>query len=123
MKLASLLLAGLSLGAAVTVLAGSAPQSWQTLRSAEQFKQLKPGDKIAYVCNQCKTVSEVTVESATQTMDHCKEGSTVTCPSCKKTYKVVLAGPPKFGTPVREVKYTNDKGDECLFIAKAVERK
>jgi len=119
----SLLLAGVALSAATISLAGPGPQYWQTMRNAEQFKKLKPGDKIAYVCNQCKTVSEVTIESAEQAMDHCKEGATLTCPSCKMKVKVVVKGPPKNPSPQREVTYTNEKGEECFFVVKADEHK
>lgn len=67
--------------------AGPGPQYWQTLRKPDEFKQLKAGDKIAYVCNQCKTVSEVTVDSPAQAMEHCKEGAEVSCPMCKKSMR------------------------------------
>ncbi len=116
----SLLLAALTLGAAVTALAGPGPQYWQTLRNAEQFHQLKPGTKIAYVCNQCKTVTEVAVQSTDQAMELCKEGATIMCPACKTKVKVVIKGPPKNATVQREITYTNDKGEACLFIAKVV---
>ncbi len=95
----------------------------QTLRNAEQFKQLKPGDKIAYVCNQCKTVSEVTIESTDHAMDHCKEGATLTCPSCKTKVRIITRGSPKNPSLQREVVYTNDKGEECMFIAKVSDKK
>jgi len=123
-KLASLLLiVGFALGAAAIAVAGPGPQYWQTMRNAEQFKKLKPGDKIAYVCNQCKTVSEVTIESAEQAMDHCKEGATLTCPSCKMKVKVTLKGGRNDPPVQREITYTNEKGEECLFVVKASEHK
>lgn len=103
--------------------AGPGPQYWQTLRKPDEFKQLKAGDKIAYVCNQCKTVSEVTVDSPAQAMEHCKEGAEVTCPMCKKKVKVVTKGPPKNPSIERQVTYVNEKGEECMFVAKVPEKK
>lgn len=120
-KFSSLLIAALAMGAAVTAWAGPGPEYWQTLRQAEQFAQLKSGDKIAYVCNECKTVTVAPVESTAQAMDHCKEGATVTCPSCKTKVRVVLKGGASKNPSVqREVVYTNEKGEECLFVAKVV---
>ncbi len=108
---------------ALVAYAGPGPQSWQTLHNEEQFKQLKPGDKIAYVCNQCKTVSEVTVESTGQAMDHCTEGASLTCPACKTKVRVTTKGPPKNPSTQSEVIYTNDKGEECFFVAKVPDKK
>lgn len=120
-KFSSLLLAALTLGAAVIASAGPGPEYWQTLRQAEQFAQLKPGDKIAYSCNECKTVTVATVQTAAQAMEHCKEGATIACPSCKTKVKVVLKGGASKNPSIqREVVYTNEKGEECLFIAKVV---
>lgn len=120
-KFSSILLATLTLGAAVTAWAGPGPEYWQTLRQAEQFAQLKSGDKIAYACNECKTVTVVTVQSAGQAMEHCKEGATIACPSCKTKVRVVLkGGGTKNPSVERVVSYTNEKGEDCLFIAKVV---
>ena len=116
-----LLLAGLFAGAASLVFA--TPQNWETLRQESDFKQLKPGDKIVYVCSQCQTVTEKTIGSAAEAMDHCKEGATVMCPSCKEKVKLVTRGSPKNQTTSREVKYVNAKGEECFFIAKVVSQK
>ncbi len=120
-KFSSFLIVALTLGAAATAWAGPGPEYWQTLRQAEQFAQLKSGDKIAYACNECKTVTVVTVQSAGQAMEHCKEGATIVCPSCKTKVRVVLkGGGTKNPSVQREVIYTNQKGEECLFVAKVV---
>lgn len=103
--------------------AGPGPQYWQTLRKPDDFKQLKAGDKIAYVCNQCQTVSEVTVDSPAHAMDLCKDGAEVSCPQCKQKVKVVTKGPPKNPSIERQVSYVNDKGEACLFVAKLPEKK
>jgi len=120
-KLTVLLLAGLLTGV-TAVIAGPPTGTWQTLNKPSQFEKLKAGDKIAYVCNQCQTVTEVTVQGTAEAMEHCKEGATVTCPSCKAKVKVVVKGPPKNPALVREVTYVNEKGEPCLFIAKVVEK-
>ncbi len=121
-KLASLVLAVLALGAA-SAIAGPGPQFWQRINQTEKFAKLKAGDKIAYVCNQCKTVSEVTVESPEQAMELCKEGAAITCPSCKMKVKVTLKGGRNDPPVQREITYVNDKGEDCLFVAKVPDKK
>src|SRR5688572_4601159 len=103
--------------------AGPGPQHWQTLRTEAQFKALKPGDKIVYVCNQCQSVSEVTVDSTMDPMAHCKEGGSVSCSMCKKKVTIVTKGPPKNPSIERQVSYVNEKGEECMFIAKVADKK
>lgn len=99
--------------------AGPGLQHWQTLRSEKQFKQLKAGDKIAYVCNECKTVSETAVDSPAHAAEMCKEGASVSCPACKVQTKVIVKQK-RNDPPVREeITFVNAKGEECLFIAQA----
>jgi hypothetical protein len=122
--LRSLALAGIAcLLLTASAFAGQTSTLWQTMRKPEDFSKLKKGDKIAYVCNQCQTVSEVTVASPEDAMEHCKEGATLTCPSCKAKVRVVFKGPPKNQTMERQVTYVNEKGEECMFIAKAAPQK
>lgn len=110
----------LALGVAPTTWAGPGPQQWQTLRGQQQFKQLKAGDKVAYVCTQCKSVSEQVVKSSEHAMELCKEGATVICPSCTKKAKIIMKrqrnDPPTHSVVV----YVNEKGEECAFVAKVV---
>lgn len=113
-----LVYAGLVLGTASMSFAGPGPEYWQRMSQSEQFAKLKAGDKIAYVCNQCQTVSEVTLDSTAQAMALCKEGAEVTCPMCKKKVKIVAKGPPKNPSIERQVTYVNEKGEECMFVAK-----
>jgi hypothetical protein len=122
-KLASLLLAGLAFGAASIALAGPGPDYWQRIKHAEQFAKLKAGDKVLYVCNQCQTVTEKTIASPAEAMELCKEGATVTCLACNKQVKVTLKDPSKTPSVAREVVYTNEKGEECFFIAKTPVKK
>lgn len=103
--------------------AGPGPQNWETQRKEAQFKQLKAGDKIAFVCNECKTVSEMAIESPAAAMALCKEGATVTCPACKKTSKVVRKEKRNDPPTHSEVIYVNDKGEECAFVAKVLDKK
>lgn len=122
-KLVSLILAGLTLGAASTALAGPGPEYWQRMKTADQFGKLKTGDKVLYVCNQCETVAEKTIASPEEAMDHCKEGATLTCPSCKKQVKVTYKGGRNDPPVTREIIYTNEKGEPCFFVAKVPEKK
>ncbi len=103
--------------------AGPGPQYWQNLRNQQQFNELKAGDQIAYVCNQCKTVSVTTVESAAKAMELCKEGATIACPSCKMETKVVLKRQRNDPPLQSQVTYVNDKGEDCMFIAKVADKK
>ena len=118
---ASLLVLALSFTPAL--LAGPGPQHWQTLRDQQQFKQLKTGEKVAYVCNQCKSVSELPVGSEQQAMALCKEGETVSCPACSKKTKIVMKRQRNDPATHSEVTYVNEKGEECAFIAKVDARK
>ncbi|MFZ5494294.1 MAG: hypothetical protein ACOZE5_03025 [Verrucomicrobiota bacterium] len=122
LKPSALALAGLSLGAALTAWAGPGPDYWQRVRTAEEFKQLKKGDKVLYVCNQCETVTEKIIASETDAMDHCKEGATLTCPSCKKQVKVTYKGGRNDPPVTREIIYTNEKGEPCFFVAKTADK-
>lgn len=117
------LVAGLIAGAAVPVIAGPGPQYWQRMKSAEEFAKLKAGDKVLYVCNQCQTVTEKTIASPAEAMEHCKENATVSCPSCKTKVRVVVKGPPKNQTIAREVTFVNEKGEECFFVARQPDKK
>lgn len=116
-----ILTAGLLLGTALATFA--APPSQRTtpapaLRTTEEFAQLKEGDKIALVCKQCDTVTTKTLASKDEAMALCAEGSTIMCPSCNESYKIVSHGPRSKGGTHRELRYVNDKGEECLFVTK-----
>ncbi|HEX2851996.1 MAG TPA: hypothetical protein VHO24_02070 [Opitutaceae bacterium] len=98
--------------------AGPGPRHWEALRTEAQFKQLKAGEKISYVCNECKTVSEVSVKSPEHSMELCKEGASLMCPACK-TKSTVIAKGQRNDPPTRtEVVYTNAMGEECGFYVK-----
>lgn len=97
--------------------AGPGVEYWKHAGKQSQFEQLKPGAKMAFVCNECKSVTEVPVASKEQAMGYCKEGATVTCPSCKMTRKVVIKRERNAPANHTEVTYVNDKGKECAFIA------
>ena len=98
--------------------AGPGPQYWDTMRHDTQFKQLKTGDKVAFVCNECKTVSEITIKSPEHAMEICKEGATVVCPSCSMKTKVTMKAARNNPATEKTVTYVNDKGEECAFMAK-----
>lgn len=100
--------------------AGPGPQHWENQRRAAQFRQLKPSDKLAYVCLQCKSVAEVPIMSKEHAMEMCKEGAMVNCPMCKMNAKVTTktsSGTAAEADP--EMMYVNDKGEESGFFVKA----
>lgn len=92
----------------------------EALTGEAQFHQLKVGDKVAYVCAVCRTVTEIAVESHEHAMGFCKQGAAVTCPSCKETTKVVMKGGRNDPSAHSVVTYVNEKGEECAFVAKVV---
>ena len=115
------LLFGAILSAATAALAVPNSKSTYTsraLRTDQEFAQVKAGDRIALVCKQCDSVTVQTVQSKDEMMELCKEGHTVTCPSCHTAVKAVRHGPPGKSTTSAAVTYVNDKGEECIFVAK-----
>lgn len=119
-----LLLATVVLGVLASLAyAGPGSAYWETIRQEAQFKKLQAGDKVVYVCNECKTVSEITIESPAQAMELCKEHSTVSCPSCKMKAKAVRKGQRNDSPTHTEVVYTNEKGEECGFFVKVADKK
>jgi hypothetical protein len=121
-----LILVSLALSALASVAyAGPGPQHWENQRRAAQFRQLKPGEKLNYVCTQCKTVTEVPIASKEHAMGMCKEGAMVDCPACHMKAKVAVK-PTKAGDTAAaesEVVYVNEKGEECGFFVKANNKK
>ncbi len=96
--------------------AGPGPQHWETLGKQSQFTELKPGMSIGYVCNTCKSISVVSIKSEEQAMAMCKEGGSVTCPSCKQVSKVVIKRARNDAPTHTEVTYVDDKGKDCAFM-------
>ncbi len=121
-RLASSALFVLAIGLASTLHAGPGPQYWESLRRPEQFEQLKTGDKIVYVCKECKTASEITVGSHDQAMELCKEGADIACPSCKMQTKVTLKRTRNDPPSRSEIVMVNEKGKECAFFAKPTDK-
>lgn len=100
--------------------AGARAQGWKVQRSLstqDDFQALKPGDQIAQVCKMCDSVSIIEVESTEGAMAFCKEGSVVSCPSCKMKATVTLKGPRPENNR-RVVRYVDQHGDACMFMAK-----
>ena len=96
--------------------AGPGPQHWESLGKQSQFKELKPGMSIGFVCNTCKSVSVVPIKSEAQAMAMCKDGGSVTCPSCKQVSKVVVKRARNDAPTHTEVSYVNSKGQDCAFM-------
>lgn len=98
---------------------GKGPFSTKTYKhidTQEEILSLKPGDRYALVCMDCKsiTVKEMTDEKEAKAL--CHEGGSVHCDSCKKKFTVKHVGPPGKGTTESKVTIVNDKGNECMFI-------
>ena len=105
--------------AASVAQAGPGIQHWKTLGNESDFKNLKAGSAVAYVCNTCKTISEMEIKSTEKAMELCKEGGHVNCPSCKQVTKVVVKRARNDAPTHTEISYVNDKGEACAFIAHA----
>ncbi len=99
--------------------AGAGSQHWKTLGSEAQFKDLKAGSSVAFVCTTCKTISEMPITSAETAMGLCKEGGHVSCPSCRQVTKIVVKRARNDAPTHTEISYVNDKGEACAFIAHA----
>jgi len=122
MKITRLLLAaGLLCGTALVAFGAPAGKRWPPVRTAEAFARINPGEKIAYVCKECDTVTVATVDSQDAVMQLCKVGNTIECPACNQTYRIVRLGPPSKGRTISEIRYVNQEGKECLFIAQVSE--
>ena len=120
--MADYLLAGLTLSAAVSALAGPPSQFLEPLRREQPARALQPREHVVYVCRQCQPANASPADraSAMPAMDRCREGTKVTCPSCRPHTRVVFQGLPKSPSVVREVTYTNERGDSCIFVAQVV---
>lgn len=119
-----ILIASAALGALIsTSHAGPGLEYWKSLGNESQFKALKPGEPVVYICNQCKSLSEVAVKSREHAMEPCKVGSNVICPSCRMTVKIVRKTQRKDPPTHAEVIYVNKDGKECGFFAKSAGEK
>ncbi len=91
-----------------------------SLTTKAQFEQLRPGDRIVYVCRECDASRTVLLGSVAEALEYSREGATLSCPGCKDEMRVVLKQVPGSPDSPIEVHYVNKKGHECLTIAKAL---
>lgn len=120
--LRNLIAAVLVVGIASSVSAappGKGPFSTKTYKEAAtqgEIESLKPGDRYALVCMECKsiTVKEVTDEKEAKAL--CHEGGSLHCDSCKMKMTIKHVGPPGKGTATSKVTIVNEKGEQCMFI-------
>ncbi|MGZ0708783.1 hypothetical protein ACWPKO_10650 [Coraliomargarita sp. W4R53] len=118
-KLLSVILLSILGVAAVSTAAPRGPD-WKperSLTSVEDFQSLKAGDTVAQVCMVCNSVSMIQIKSKEQTMELCKEGAMIKCPTCNSTAKVTRAGP-RPESDRGAVRFVNEHGEECMFMAK-----
>jgi hypothetical protein len=108
---------GLIVGTAALSVYFNRAKVGESLTTKVQFEQLRPGDRIVYVCRQCDAKRTVTLASVAEALEYCREGARLSCPGCKDEMQVVLKQ--GAGSTV-EVHYVNKKGHECLTIAKAL---
>ncbi len=90
----------------------------EVLRSADQFAQLKTGDRILYLCRQCDSRREVTLASAADAAERFKEGAVIICPGCNDRMRLVI-DPHTDSAQQPRVRFVNEKGGECMYVAKA----
>jgi hypothetical protein len=107
---------------AITSIAYAGPglQYWKAMTEAAQFKKLNTGDKVAFVCYGCKTISEIPIQSAAQAESLGKEGSAVSCPACNQVAKVIVKSPRNDLSGPKIIVLVNEKGEECAFLATPV---
>ncbi|HVU18359.1 MAG TPA: hypothetical protein VHD32_15755 [Candidatus Didemnitutus sp.] len=117
MKLTTVFLALVGLLAVGTTLsvAYSRSKTGEVLSSREQFAQLRPGDRILYLCRQCDARREVTLASKAEAVERFKEGAEIICPGCKDRMRVVI-GKGAQSSPQSSVRFVNEKGGECMYV-------
>lgn len=111
----------LLIGAGLYAVAAPPTKSTYTsaaLRTTEDFNALRKGDAVAMVCTECSTVTVKQIESQEDAMALCKDGETVVCGSCKEEVKIVRHGPRSKSSKRAEIRYLNEKGEDCMFVAK-----
>lgn len=110
----------------LVVVAGVASVAWERSKYGEilhtraQFEQLKPGDRIVYVCRDCDAKRTVALASVAEATEYYREGAKLSCPGCKDEMRVSLKKTSGASGQIVEVHYVNEKGHECLTIAKAL---
>jgi hypothetical protein len=96
----------------------SRSKTGEVLHSADQFAQLKTGDRILYLCRQCDSRREETLASPADAAERFKEGAVIICPGCKDRMRVVI-GPRTESARRPYVRFVNERGGECMYVAMA----
>lgn len=115
-----LVVVGLVVGAGVASVAWERTKYGEILHTRAQFEQLKPGDRIVYVCRECDAKRTVALTGVAEAMEYCRVGAKLSCPGCKDEMRVLLKETSGASGPTVEVRYVNEKGHECLTIARAL---
>ena len=90
--------------AAVPAQAGPDRTVFYPVKTMKEAKELKPGTKIAVVCDKCHSVTVMTVDGKRSYLEGYK------CPTCKKTFKLVEHGGGAHAPATYEPVYTAAQG-------------
>lgn len=115
----TLIAAAFAVGLATSVSAappGKGTGVFKAASTQEEIQKLKPGDRYALVCMDCKsiTVKEAADEKEVEAL--CHEGGALHCDSCKMKTTIKHSGPPGKGTASPKVTMVNAEGKECMFV-------
>jgi RNase P subunit RPR2 len=94
-------------------------QMGDILHTRRQFDHLRAGDKVVLLCRQCDSRREIAITSQADANERFKEGATFTCPGCKDIMRVVSDKASASDQDDPEIRFVNEKGKECLRIARA----
>lgn len=98
---------------------GKGPFGTKTYKQAatqEKIESLKPGERYALVCIDCKSITVKEIADEKEAKALCHDGGSIHCDSCKKKFTIKHMGPVSKGSTTSKVTIVNDKGNECMFI-------
>lgn len=115
----TLIAAAFAIGLATSLSAappGKATGVFKGASTQEEIQKLKPGDRYAVVCMECKSITMKDVADEKEVEALCHEGGTMHCDGCKKKATIKHSGPPGKGSTTSKITMVNAEGKECMFI-------
>lgn len=115
----TLIAAAFAVGLATSVSAAPPGKGAGFLKGAsnqEDIQKLKPGDRYALVCMDCKSITMKEVADEKEVAALCHEGGTLHCDGCKQKMTIKHSGPPGKGATSSKVTIVNAEGKECMFV-------